>query len=144
LETRILFFSKDLEVLNIFISGFLSLLFPFQYQYQVVTILPKENFAIIESITPFIAGINQSYQEDFFEKRDMILSDTILVVDIDEEKTEFINKENEIPEFPKNQRKNLEKNLLGCVNTYMKEEMKEKMKKKKKNSDKKKKKYNYK
>ena len=138
LETRILFFSKDLEVLNIFISGFLSLLFPFQYQYQVVTILPKENFAIIESITPFIAGINQSYQEDFFEKRDMILSDTILVVDIDEEKTEFINKENEIPEFPKNQRKNLEKNLLGCVNTYMKEEMKEKMKKKKKNSDKKK------
>ena len=131
LETRILFFSKDIEVLNIFIYGFLSLLFPFQYQYQVVTILPKENFAIIESITPFIAGINQSYQEDFFEKRDMILSDTILVVDIDEEKIEFINKENEIPEFPKNYRKNLEKNLLSCVNTYMKEEMKEKIKRRK-------------
>ena len=138
LETRILFFSKDLEILNIYISGFLSLLFPFQYQYQVVTILPKENFAIIESITPFIAGINQSYQEDFFEKRDMILSDAILVVDIDEEKILFVNKENEIPEFPKNHRKNLEKSLLGCVNTYMKEEMKQKLMKKKNFSVKKK------
>ena len=126
LEVRILFFSKDIEVLNIFISGFLSLLFPFQYQYQVVTILPKENFAIIESITPFIAGINESYQEDFFEKRSMILSDTILVVDIDEERIEYINKQSEIPEFPKNHRKNLEKNLLACVNKYMKEEMKQK------------------
>ena len=109
-----------------FIYGFLSLLFPFQYQYQIVTILPKENFAIIESITPFIAGINESYQEDFFEKRSMILSDTILVVDIDEEKMEFINKQNEIPEFPKNCRKNLDKNLRLCVNNYMKEELKQK------------------
>ena len=136
LETRILFFSKDIEVLNIFIYGFLSLLFPFQYQYQIVTILPKENFAIIESITPFIAGINQSYEKDFFQKRDMILSDTILVVDIDEEKIDYVNKESEIPEFPKNFRKNLEKNLFTCVNYYMKEEILQKLKKKKKNSDK--------
>ena len=139
LEVRILFFSKDIEVLNIFISGFLSLLFPFQYQYQIVTILPKENFAIIESITPFIAGINETYQEDFFEKRSMILSDTILVVDIDEERIEYINKQSEIPEFPKNHRKSLEKNLLSCVNKYMKEEMKQKLLKKKKNSEKSKK-----
>ena len=140
LETRILFFSKDIDILNIFIYGFLSLLFPFEYQYQVVTILPKENFAIIESITPFIAGINQSYQEDFFEKRSMILSDTILVVDIDEERTEFINKENEIPEFPKNQRKKLEKELKICVEKYMKEELRLKRLKKMSNNNKKKKK----
>ena len=131
LETRILFFSKDIEVLNIFIYGFLSFLFPFEYQYQVVTILPKENYAIIESITPFIAGINQSYQEDFFEKRSMILSDAILVVDIDEERTEFINKENEIPDFPKKMKNNLEKNLQNCLNNFMKEEIKKKLLKKK-------------
>jgi len=136
LETRILFFSKNIDVLNIFIYGFLSLLFPFQYQYQIVTILPKENFAIIESITPFIAGINESYQEDFFEKRSMILSDTILIVDIDEERTEFINKQNEIPEFPKNNRKNLEKNLKNCINNYMKEEIKQKKIKQMKNAKK--------
>ena len=127
LETRILFFSKDIEVLNIFIYGFLSLLFPFQYQYQIITILPEENFSIIESITPFIAGINQNYQDDFFEKRDMILSDTILVVDIDKEKTVFVNKESEIPEFPRNKKKALEKNLQNLLSSFMKEELKQKM-----------------
>ena len=140
LETRILFFSKNIDVLNIFIYGFLSLLFPFQYQYQVVTILPKENFAIIESITPFIAGINQSYQEDFFFFLIMILSDAILVVDIDEERTEFINKENEIPEFPKNSRKKLEKELKACVDKYMKDELRKKRLKKMNNNNKQKKK----
>ena len=40
LETRILFFSEDIQSLNMFIYGLLSLLYPFQYQYQVVTILP--------------------------------------------------------------------------------------------------------
>ena len=66
LETRILFFSENIQLLNMYIFGLLSLLYPFQYQYQVVTILPEENFEIIESITPFIAGINMSYREDFF------------------------------------------------------------------------------
>ena len=129
LETRILFFSKDIEVLNIFIYGFLSLLFPFQYQYQVVTILPEENFEIIESITPFIAGINQSYEDDFFEKRDMMLSDTFLVVDIDKENLIFKNEQSDIPEFPKNKRSIFEKNLQTCVNTYMKEELRQKHRK---------------
>ena len=135
LETRILFFSKDIEVLNIFIYGFLSLLFPFQYQYQVVTILPKENFEILESITPFIAGINQSYEDDFFEKRDMMLSDTFLVVDIDKEGLIFKNEQSDIPEFPKNKRSIFEKNLQTCINTYMKEELRQKQRLKSKLKD---------
>ena len=32
LEGRLLFFSKDIEILNLYIFGFLSLLYPFQYQ----------------------------------------------------------------------------------------------------------------
>ena len=71
----------------------------------------------------------------------MILSDTILVVDIDEERIEYINKQNEIPEFPKNCRKNLDKNLRTCINNYMKEEIKQKKIKQMK-MDKKIKKYN--
>ena len=83
LETRILFFSKNIEYLNSYIYGLLALLYPFQYQYQIITILPQENFEILESITPFIAGINQSYEEDFFEKNNFALSDCFFVVDID-------------------------------------------------------------
>ena len=126
LEGRILFFSKYIELLNIYIYGFLSLLYPFQYQYQIVTILPEKNFEIMESITPFIAGINQPYEKDFFDKRDFTLSDSILIVDIDKGCIEMCNEVNKFPEFPKNPRKNIEKNLILIVNKYLKEEIKSK------------------
>ena len=121
LETRILFFSENIQLLNMFIFGLLSLLYPFQYQYQVVTILPEENFQIIESITPFIAGINMPYEKGFFEIRDLTLSDAILIVDIDNLKTEFVNKTTDIPEFPKGYKKTLEKNLQSIKTKYMKD-----------------------
>ena len=111
LESRILFFSKNTEILNNYIFGFLALLFPFQYQYQVITILPKENFEIIESITPFIAGINQSYEDNFFENNNFVLSDCILVVDIDKGKLVKKGEENILPEFPLKYKRNFEKKL---------------------------------
>ena len=122
LEGRILFFSEKIEILNIYIYGFLCLLYPFQYQYQIVTILPEKNFEIMESITPFIAGINQSYESDFFEKRGFTLSDAILIVDIDKCKCEIYNEISELPEFPKNSKIRLEKGLLTIINNYIKEE----------------------
>ena len=112
LESRILFFSKNIEILNNYIYGLLALLYPFQYQYQIVTILPEQNFEIIESITPFIAGINKSYEEDFFVKNNFVLSDCIMVVDIDKGKIDIVNKNDEtIPEFPSKYMKNIEKKL---------------------------------
>ena len=119
LEYRILFFSKNIEFLNNYIYSLLSFLYPFQYQYQVITILPKENFEIIESITPFIAGINQSYEEDFFN--DYQLSDCILVVDIDKGKLTIINEteDNKLPEFPMKYKKTFEKKLQDTVNKYL-------------------------
>ena len=119
LETRILFFSRDIDVLNVYIYGLLSLLYPFQYQYQIVTILPEQNFEIMESITPFIAGINQTFQEDFFEKRGYTLSDLIVVVDIDCNRLVLINEESKVPEFPKNNEKKLRNSLQDVVNRYL-------------------------
>ena len=116
LEIRVLFFSKDLDILNIFIYGLLSLLYPFEYQYQIVTILPKENFEIIESITPFIAGINQEYNDDFFESKNLSLSDSILIVDLDNCKLNLVNNDGKIPEFPKYFKKQLDKNLNNVLN----------------------------
>ena len=124
LETRILFFSKNIEYLNSYIYGLLALLYPFQYQYQIITILPQENFEILESITPFIAGINQSYEEDFFEKNNFAISDCFFVVDIDKKKYLLLGEENKIPEFPKNYRKTLEKKLQDLINKSLKEERK--------------------
>ena len=120
LESRILFFSKNIECLNNFIYGLLALLYPFQYQYQIVTILPKLNFEIIESPTPFIAGINQSFYEKFFEDHNFILEDSILVVDIDNKKVEMKNEKIKLPEFPSKYKKNLEKKLQEIVGKIIK------------------------
>ena len=56
----------------------------------------------MESITPFIAGINQTFEEDFFEKRGFTLSDLIVVVDIDHNNLVLINssEETQVSEFP--------------------------------------------
>ena len=120
LESRILFFSKNIEYLNNFIYGLLALLYPFQYQYQIVTILPQVNFEIIESPTPFIAGINQSYYDKFFDDQNFILEDTILVVDIDNKKLNMINEKTNLPEFPSKYRKSFDKKLQEIVNKYLK------------------------
>ena len=120
LESRILFFSKNIEYLNNFIYGLLALLYPFQYQYQIVTILPQINFEIIESPTPFIAGINQSFTETFFDDHNFILEDSILVVDIDNKKINNINEKTKIPEFPLKYKKGFDKKLQEIVNKYLK------------------------
>ena len=120
LESRILFFSKNIEYLNNFIYGLLALLYPFQYQYQIVTILPQINFEIIESPTPFIAGINQSFTETFFDDHNFILEDSILVVDIDNKKLNNINEKTKLPEFPMKYKKVFDKKLQEIVNKYLK------------------------
>ena len=127
LESRILFFSKNIEYLNNFIYGLLALLYPFQYQYQIVTILPKINFEIIESPTPFIAGINQSFYDNFFVDQNFILEDSILVVDIDNRKINMINEKIKIPEFPAKYRKVFDKKLQEIVNKHLKKFMMEKV-----------------
>ena len=123
LETRLLFFSENIELLNIYIFSFLSFLYPFDYQYQIVTILPKENFEIMESITPFIAGINEAYVDDFFEKLNLTLSDAVLIIDIDNKKINMVNEQSQIPDFPKTYKKELDKNLTLTINKYLKTEV---------------------
>ena len=123
LETRLLFFSENVELLNIYIFSFLSFLYPFDYQYQIVTILPKENFEIMESITPFIAGINETYEDDFFDKFNLTLSDGVLIIDIDNKNLCMVNEQAKIPDFPKFYKKNLEKNLSTTINKYIKNDL---------------------
>ena len=120
LETRLLFFSENIELLNIYIFSFLTFLYPFDYQYQIVTILPKNNFEIMESITPFIAGINEFYADNFFEKYNLTLSDSVFVIDIDKKKVIMVNEQSSVPEFPKVYRKQLDKNLTLSINKYLK------------------------
>ena len=137
LEIRILFFSKNIKLLNPFIYGFLALLFPFYYQYQIITILPKGNYEILESITPFIAGINETFTEEFFTEKDFTLSDIILIVDIDNQKIKWINDteytSKTLPDLPRNDKKNLIKDVETIFSDFNKEKEKKKKEKEKDN-----------
>ena len=61
LEFPILFFSVNKEKLTSIIESFLSLLYPFEYQYPHISILPDCNAGLIEMEKSFIFGINKKF-----------------------------------------------------------------------------------
>ena len=79
LEEPILFFSKNIEHLTYTIEGLLSLIYPFEYNYPVVSILPEQNYSFINIYKSFIFGINYTYSEDFFILKGINLEDQKLI-----------------------------------------------------------------
>ena len=115
-ETKLLFFSSKLYDLTNSIMSILSLILPFKYQFQIVSVLPKNLYHFIETISPYIFGINESYDDNFFKRNKIKLEDaTICIIDIDRNKY-FIRIKNEkklnkdYPPFPKSLREKIEKN----------------------------------
>ena len=113
-ETKMIFFSSKLYDLTNTIMSILSLITPFKYQFQVVSVLPKELYHFIETISPYIFGINEAYDENFMKKNNITLEDTtIFIVDIDQDKhyiisTDEKSKNEDFPDFPKQLKDNIE------------------------------------
>ena len=120
-ETKLIFFSENLYKLTNTILSFLFLLTPFNYQFQIVSILSKELYNFIETISPFIFGINEKYEENFFSKHKITIEDTtICVVDIDKDSYFLIAPGGELnakdfPEMPKRLRKKIEDKIKGFL-----------------------------
>ena len=113
-ETKLIFFSKDLYDLTNTILSFLSLLSPFKYQFQIVSILPKDFYSYIETISPYIFGINENFSNSFFKDNKIeIDNSTICVIDIDNDKYYIIPSDaiEEFPDYPKKIAKKLEMKL---------------------------------
>ena len=89
-ETKMIIFSTDIKLLTPFIFGLLSIMYPFKYSFQVVSCIPNDSYHIIESISPYIIGINQTYTEDFFKQAKVDIRDTsILIIDLNTKKIEL-------------------------------------------------------
>jgi len=116
-ETKLIFFSENLFDLTNTILSFLSLLNPFKYQFQIVSVLSKDLYNYAETISPFIFGINERYSEKFFSKNKISIEDTtICVVDIDNNNFYIIAPGGKIdskdyPEMPKKLKKKFEEKL---------------------------------
>ena len=100
-EGKLIFFSSKIYDLTNIIMSFLFLLSPFEYQYQVISILPKMQYYYIESDLPYIFGINEKYNENFFiENKIDLKQKTICIIDLDEKTFETIPRKYEIKEYP--------------------------------------------
>ena len=87
-ETKTIFFGKKLNEVTNIIMSFLILLKPFTYQYQILSVLPKEYYFLLETDNPWIFGINEAYFDSFFKDNKLNIEDIqTLIVDID--KSEF-------------------------------------------------------
>ena len=99
--SKILIFSSDLNSICDTILGFLYLLFPFKYPFQVNSFLHKNNYSMLESPSPFIIGINEPYSESFFADNEITIETmNIFVIDLDKKASEALLCE-DFPEFPK-------------------------------------------
>ena len=117
-ETKLIFFGSNLNDLTNSIISILSLIFPFKYQFQIVSVLPKDLYNFIETISPYIFGINETYDENFFKNNKVNLEDaTICIVDLDRNKF-IITTKNErnlikdYPPFPKSLKEKIEKDYI--------------------------------
>ena len=86
LEEPILFFCEDTHILTYVIEGIISLIYPFEYQYPIISVLPEENYSFISIFKHFIFGINYKYFDEIFQKKGIILDDKKYIIIIKKEK----------------------------------------------------------
>ena len=77
-----IFHQNKFELSNI-VEGLVSLIFPFEYQFPVIPILPIENFSLIRYIKSFVIGINGKYYDKYFEDNKIEIADkTVIVINL--------------------------------------------------------------
>ena len=111
LGSKILLFSEDLDKLFNSILSFLVLLFPFKYPFQVTSYLHKDNYCILESISPFMMGIKENYKKSFFDDNEIMVDGmNIFIIDLERKKSHLISNE-KFPNFPSKILNTLEKDI---------------------------------
>ena len=107
LEEPILFFCEDITKLTYTIEGVLALIFPLTYPHPVVSVLPEENFSLINAFYHFIFGINYKYSEELWKQKFEYIGDKQKIV--------IIPIETRFPNFLKEMEK--EKNIKSIIIT---------------------------
>ena len=97
LEEPILFFCEDIHLLTCIIEGLISLIYPFEYQYPIISILPEQNYSFISIFNHFIFGINHKFTDDIFQKKGISLDEKkyIIIIKIEKRFENIINTNDE-------------------------------------------------
>ena len=120
LNTRVIIFSEEIKNLTPVMLSLLSLLYPFQYPYNAVSVLHKDVYKFIEHITPFFVGINERYNPNFFKENDLDITEYILIVNMDKQELIKLEPESQknkliLPELPYKYKTALENKINNYI-----------------------------
>lgn len=62
-ERKILFLSRNLEMLNYSAESLVTLLYPFTWEYTYIPVLPEQLHGYLQAPVPFIVGIHGEVQD---------------------------------------------------------------------------------
>ena len=86
LEVPILFFCENIKELTYTIEGIASLIYPFEYSYPIVSVLPEINYPFISIMKHFIFGINHKYSKEIFSQKGINIQNQNLLIAVKIEK----------------------------------------------------------
>lgn len=99
LEKKIVFFTRNLNLLTSTILTFLHAMRPFLWAFPVIMNLPRELFEMMSSPLPLLIGVNKDFEFFKSEKIEALFSDCVFI---------FLDEENKIHDF-----KNIEVDVLS-------------------------------
>ena len=84
-ETKTIFFGTKINQVTNTILSFLLLLKPFTYQYQILSVISRDLYFLLDTENPWIIGINEMYYNSFFIDNNLskVEETLMLIVDID-------------------------------------------------------------
>ena len=116
---KTLVFGSNTNNICIFINGLLKMIFPFNYSFQVSSFVPDDVYDVLESISPYILGINKEYKESFFKENEISINEDLMIIDLNNKKLiTKIKKNEDYPDFPKSYYKKLKSGIDDCIKKY--------------------------
>ena len=80
LEISLIVFCKDKFILSNIVESLPTLIKPINYIYPIISILPRMNFALLQSLSTYIIGINDEYYESYFNDNKIELGNKNVVI----------------------------------------------------------------
>ena len=116
---KTLVLSSNTNDICMFINGLLKLIFPFNYSFQVSSCVPDNAYDVLESISPYIFGINKEYKPTFLKDNKIIINDDFMILDLNHRQLLLkVNKKENYPELPKSYHKKLKSGIDDCLKKY--------------------------
>ncbi|XP_077317167.1 MAP kinase-activating death domain protein isoform X23 [Lithobates pipiens] len=117
LEHKVVLQSRDYNALSMSVMAFVSMLYPLEYMFPVIPLLPTcmaSAEQLLLAPTPYIIGVPASF---FLYKSDFRMPDDVWLVDLDTNKVVIPTNAEFLPILPEPEASELKKHLKQCLHS---------------------------